>query len=290
MNLTGKSAFISGGTSGIGLAVAIEFARLGADVFAFSLDDEAAAGAAMASIRRAARSDAQRAAFARVDVTDRDTVLRVLGEAASSFGAPDVLVNSAGIGGAQYFEQMAYERFDRTIRVNVYGCRNAIEALLPAMRNQSRKRQRAGSSASRETHAHIINVASFSGLVGVVGYTAYSASKFALVGFTQALRGELAPHGINVAVMCPPQVDTPMMRKTDPEKPPETKALNDRAGVLSPESVARELVRGMERGRFLIVPGRRARMFHRLERFFPRLRERMTMRVVEKFATEDTNE
>ena len=82
--------------------------------------------------------------------------------------------------------------------------------------------------------------------------------------------------------MCPPQVDTPLLAKTDPDKPPETKAINDRAGMLSAQEVAEYMFRAMMKKEFLIIPGATAKLFHLFNRLLPTVRERITNRIVDK--------
>jgi 3-dehydrosphinganine reductase len=265
MNLSGKCAYVSGGTSGIGLAAAEAFAAMGADLFLFSVDKSEMRDRALERVDALRVRGDQRFEAIELDVTDEKKVAAALGKAATEFGAPHVLINSAGIGGAVYFDQEPFDRFDKMMKINVYGIRHVTAALAPHM----------------GPGGQIVNVASFSGLIGLAGYTSYSCTKFAVVGFSMALRGELKRRSINVSVLCPPQVDTPMLGKTDPFKPPEVKALNDRAGVMSAEDVVGEMIKGMNKKRGLIIPGGKTRLFHLVERFAPALRERIADRALE---------
>ncbi len=266
-NYDRQRVFISGGTSGIGRAAGIRFAQLGADVLAFSIDAPAVRAEAEAAFKAAAPRSEQLFASLPLDVTDRDAVLATLKDAIADFGGPQVLINCAGAGGATRFEEESFARFDKLMQLNVYGLRHVIEACLPAM---------------KQTGGTIVNVASMAGLMGNYGYTTYSASKFAAVGFTQALRSELKPYGIGVSVLCPVQVDTPMLRHTDTFKPPETKAINDKAGLMSAEAVVEGMLQGMDRNRALIIPGFKGRFVNAVNRWFPGLRESMTERIIEK--------
>ncbi len=268
MQLNGKNVFISGGASGIGLAAAKLFASKGANVFSFSIDSQEIREKAEQEIREACLSQDQRVEAVQLDVTDHDAVQKVLGHACESFGAPYVLVNSAGMGGAIVFEEMTYERFDNMFKVNVYGIRNVVAACLPHMKPQG--------------EGYIVNVSSMSGLVGLYGYTGYSSSKFAVVGFSYALRAEMKPYGIHVSVACPVQVDTPLLAETNRYKPEVTKAINANAGVMTAEECVRGMLDGMERDEAVIIPGRKGRMVYLFQRLFPGLREFMTDRIVRK--------
>lgn len=267
MKFDGKNVFISGGTSGIGLAAAKMFSSLGANIFVFSIDDDMQRKQALESIEKAGKSNEQKFESAFLDVLDNDGIQKIIQETIHSIGEPFVLINSAGIGGAILFEELSYERFDKIIKINLYGIRNVIAACLPHMKKNG---------------GHIINVSSMSGLVGSYGYTAYSSSKHAVVGFSESLRAELKRYDINVAVLCPVQVDTPMLEATNKYKPKETLAINKNVGVMTAEDVAAGLYNGMKKKQSIIIPGFQGRFVHSLHRYFPRFREWMTDRIIRK--------
>jgi len=272
MDFADRCVFISGGTSGIGLGLAVELAARGAHIFVFSVDSADRREVALTRIRAARRSPDQRCAALELDVTDHVAVERELAAAARDFGPPSLLVNSAGIGGAVYFDQLSYERFDATVKISLYGARNTIAALFPFMRDNG--------------GGYIVNVSSMSGLIGIIGYAAYASAKFGMVGLSEALRSEFKRFGIHVAALCPPQVDTPLLRETDRTKPAEVKAINNNAGLLTPAQVALAVIRGLEKKERIIIPGRKARLFHLFHRLFPGLRERATDRVIRRVQRE----
>jgi len=121
-----------------------------------------------------------------------------------------------------------------------FGVRNAVTALIPFM---------------KERGGNIVNVASILGVVGVFGYAAYCPSKFAVIGFSEVLRAELQKYNIRVSVLCPPDTDTPQLVEENRTKPPETKAISGNVGLKQPEQVAAAMIKGMERGKLMIVPG-----------------------------------
>lgn len=235
----GRNVYISGGSSGIGLAAAKLLASLGANIFVFSRRVEVLEQARHA-IDACRISPGQRISWTSIDVRERDKVASGLSRAVSEFGTPHVVINSAGIQYPDYFERIPFDVFDQTVRTNLYGIWNVLAALVPAMKGSG---------------GHIVNVSSIAGFMGVFGYTAYSATKFGVIGFSEALRSEMRPHGIRVSVLCPPDTDTPGLAQENLTKPPETKALGESAGLMSPMAVARAMLRGMEKGRFLILPG-----------------------------------
>ena len=123
-----------------------------------------------------------------------------MAEVVQSFGAPDILINNVGRALPRYFEDVTFEQFDETMKTNLYGAWNTISVLVPHMK--------AGGGT-------IVNVSSMAGFIGVFGYTDYCASKFAVVGLSEALRQELRRYGITVAVLCPPDTDTPGLANED---------------------------------------------------------------------------
>jgi short-subunit dehydrogenase len=169
------------------------------------------------------------------------------------FGPPDILINSAGRALPDYFENISYEQLDDSMKLHLYGNWNTIKALLPCLK------QRRG---------YIVNVCSVAGFMGVFGYTDYAASKYALMGLTESLKSELKPCGVGVSVVCPPDTDTPGFEVENRNKPPETVAVSESGGLMQPEEVAEALIKGMEKGRFVIAPGA-AKMGYMLKRFAP---------------------
>jgi len=265
-SLSSRAVYVTGGSSGIGLACARLCASRGADIAIFARDEKRLKEA-LAGIESCRVSKAQRFKCYALDVANHRDVERVMGRAVKECGAPFILINSAGLGGAFYFERLPYKRFDDTFKINVYGVRNTAAALVPFM---------------KERGGHIVNVSSIGGFIGVFGYTAYSASKFAVIGFSESLRSELKQYGINVSVLCPPDTDTPMMRREDAGKPEETKAINKGGGLVSAEFVASELFRALEKNTFLIIPGAKGKLISLFKRLFPALLERVMDGTVRK--------
>jgi 3-dehydrosphinganine reductase len=259
MNLVGRHALITGGSSGIGLAIAQELASAGSHVHIAARRPEALQAAlANLSVRRV--SSAQRFEAHACDVALESDVTNLFARLGEAESVPSIVVNSAGMTCAGYLQELATEQFERTMQVNFFGTlyvtRAAAAVMLP--RGQG----------------HIMNISSVAGMMGVFGMAPYCASKFAVNGFTEVVRSELKAHGIAVTLLCPPDTDTPML-VIDAGNPPETRALSASGGVLSAEHVARDAVRGMLRGRAVVVPGREAKLVTLAHRLAPGLVERV---------------
>jgi len=256
-NYHGKRVYITGGSSGIGLSAAKMMAERGAHVIIFARRPDVLKQA-MAQIESVKSSRNQNFDCKALDISDNDRVRKVMRSAVDSFGAPDILINCAGRAYPRYFEDITYEQFDETMKINLYGMRNVIEALLPSMKQKG---------------GQIINVSSVAGLVGVFGYTDYCASKFGVIGFSEALRSELKRYGIKVSVLCPPDTDTPGFTTENITKPEETKAVSAGAKIKTPEAVALDLLKGMEKDKFIIIPGLDGKITWLVKRLCPWLVE-----------------
>ncbi len=248
----GKNVYITGGSSGIGLETAKLMARRGANVIIFARGLERLQEAKRA-VEASRKSESQKVDFRRLDVGRHDDVVRVMSEAVREFGPPDVLINSAGRAYPDYFENISYEQFDETMKVHIYAIWNTVSALLPHIK------QRRG---------YIVNVSSALGLLGIFGYADYAASKFAIIGFSEVLKSELKPQGVGVSVLLPVDTDTPGFAVENRTKPPECVAVSESGGLMQPEEVAELLLKGMGKGRFLIMPGSMKGIYY-VKRFFP---------------------
>jgi 3-dehydrosphinganine reductase len=252
-----KTAYVVGGSSGIGLAACRELVKRGARVVIFARDRERLSSA-LEDLSRISGGAGARAAMIPLDVCSWPEVLKCMEMAVKEHGAPDILINSAGIAQPGYFGDLSIECFQEAMAVNLMGTVHTVKALVPFMKNRG---------------GIIVNISSVAGLVGVFGYTAYSASKFGVIGFSEALRSELKPLGIKVQVLCPPDTDTPCLERENLTKPEETKRISGSAKVMSADEVARELIKGMGTNRFLIVPGLESKLVVLAKRLFPGLVE-----------------
>lgn len=196
--LEGKTALITGGSRGIGEAVAYRFASCGADIAVICAGNIEAAEAVCG---RCIREYGVKAAYYRCDVADFDMTKECVSGVRADFGTVNILVNNAGITRDGLAATMKEEDFDRVIAVNLKGAFNMIRHCTPLF-----IRNRGGC---------IINISSVSGLVGNAGQCNYSASKAGLVGLTKSVAKELAPKGIRCNAIAPGFIATDM---TDGQK------------------------------------------------------------------------
>ncbi|HIE16930.1 MAG TPA: SDR family NAD(P)-dependent oxidoreductase [Dehalococcoidia bacterium] len=256
-DFNGKVVYIVGGSSGIGLATAKALAAEGAHIVIFARRKEHLEQA-LGQIKSARVSSSQRLSYMQVDVSVWDEVKAVMSRAVTEFGVPDVLINCAGRAYPRVFEEISYQQFTETMEVNFYGIWHTTAVLVPYM---------------KENGGHIVNVSSIAGFLGLFGYTDYSASKFAIIGFSEALRSELKQYGITVSVLCPPDTDTPGFHEENKTKPEETRAISAGAKLRQPDEIARALIDGMKKGEMYIIPGFDGRLIFLLKRLFPGLVE-----------------
>ena len=231
---TNKLVFITGGSSGIGLAAAREFLSSDARVLLISRNENKLKGAMDQLVSDLGTKIQDRINICSLDITKKDDVKSILAIQTKNIGIPDLLVNCAGMAYPDYFEKINFESYEKTVSTNLTGTWNVLSALVPFMKKGS----------------HIVNTSSIGGFIGVFGFTAYSASKFAVMGLSEALRAELKPRDIQISVLCPPDTDTPGMVEENRTKPEETHAVSGNVKLMSPEKVAEALLKGIKRNKF----------------------------------------
>ncbi len=261
-----KNVFIFGGSSGIGLAAARQFARQGAGVFIFARDEMRLRNAKRKIERERPGSDG-RVVSRSVDVTKPAQVEQAVKEVVQEYGAPDILINCAGRAIPGTFESIGYDRFNQTMEINLSGTWNTAYAALPYMKKKG---------------GTIVNTASVAGFLGVFGYTDYAASKFGIIGFSESLRYELKPHNIDVCVLCPPDTRTPGYDAENETKPHETRALSQGGGLLEADQVADALLKGIAKGNRVILPGFNTKLAWYLKRWCPGLVEILMNRTIRR--------
>jgi 3-dehydrosphinganine reductase len=233
---SGKHVVVTGGSSGIGLAFARAVVGEGASVTLVARRQDVLDEAKAALIARRAQAQIETIAL---DVSADQDVAAALG-ALVERRPVDVLVNNAGVVLPGRFLELPADEFSKQMNINYLGTVNTCRAVLPSM-----VKRRSG---------HVLNMSSLAGVIGIYGYTAYAATKFALAGFSQALRAEMWPHGVGVSVCFPPDTDTPQLAFENQYKPSETRAIAGNVKTLSADQVADAMARGIESRQFEIYP------------------------------------
>jgi 3-hydroxybutyrate dehydrogenase len=215
--LAGRSAIVTGSTSGIGLAIARAFAAEGANVMLNGFGDAAAIEALRVGI---GKEHGVKALYHGADMTKPAEIRDLVRVAEEAFGAVDILVNNAGIQHVASIDQFPEDRWDAIIAINLSSAFHATKAALPGM-----KRRRWG---------RIVNISSAHGLIASPNKSAYVSAKHGLVGFTKAAALETAEEGIRVNAICPGFVHTPLVQIQIEDRARE-------AGI-SPERAVREII------------------------------------------------
>ncbi len=231
----GKTVVITGGSRGLGLELARQFAKAGARLALLARNPQELERARM-------ELDARGAEVAAVlcDVGEREEVEAAMAQVLQRYGAIDVLVNNAGRMDVGPLETMTVEDFDRALRVHFYGPLYSVLAALPELRAR---------------RGRVVNIASIGGKLSVPHLLPYSASKFALVGFSQGLRSELHADGVTVTTVCPGLMRTGSPRnarfKGQHEEEFRWFALGDSLPVMSMSSAraARRILDACRRGK-----------------------------------------
>ncbi|WP_159712644.1 SDR family NAD(P)-dependent oxidoreductase [Geminicoccus flavidas] len=230
-------AIISGGSSGIGLAIARQLAGSGWRLSLLARDRDRLAEAA----ELLAADGAMTVRIRSVDVADQPALASAVQDAVAALGPPSLLIAAAGMVVPGHFAELEDAAFTRTMAVNYLGSLYLVRAALPALRLARAPR--------------IVLISSGAGLLGLYGYAAYAPTKFAVRGLAEALRSELAPEGIGVSVVFPPDTDTPQLHAERRLRPLATSRIATGARVQPADAVARAILRGIRRNRFVIAPG-----------------------------------
>ena len=240
MKYLNQHAIITGGSSGIGKALAKLLAQQGANITLIARDRQKLESAQQ-EIAAAASDKIQKIIIITADVGERQSITEAINAGISQLGTPELLITSAGIAHPGYFTQIPLEVFEQTMTVNYFGSLYSVKAVIPTMLDRKR--------------GSIVLISSGAGLIGIYGYSAYCPSKFALRGLAESLRGELKPHGINITIAYPPDTDTPQLAAENKIKPAETKKITATAKTWSAKAVAEKILWGVEHQKFAIAPG-----------------------------------
>lgn len=254
-SLDGKGALVTGATGGIGGAIVRALHTQGATV--------AMSGTRKEKLQDLAAELKDRVHILPCDLSDREAVGKLAGEAEAAVGELDILVNNAGIGAMGLFEQADPQRVRKLMEVNFFALVEMTRLALPVLKQGNKPM--------------IVNVSSILGRRGAPHNSEYSASKFAVAGFSESIRAELAGQGVDVLVVSPGTTATEffdkVIQKTGEPTWPE------HAPVTS-EAVAKSMVRAIRRGSHEIIPYRWGKLLCWLNRLSPRLVDALMARYV----------
>jgi short-subunit dehydrogenase len=248
--LRGKTALVTGAASGIGRAIALRLAAEGVNLFVVDVND-----VGLANVADEARAAGVQAIARRCDVSEPREVSATVAEILSRWGGVDILVNNAGITYYGRTEQMSAEHWDQLVRVNLLSHIQFTRELLPSL--------------LARPEAHVLNVCSMFGLVGMPKLAAYSTTKFGLVGFTEALRAEYGRDGLGVTALCPGFVDTNLFASAPLGESQKGPKIPPAIFCTSPEKVARAAVKAIRRNHRMVVMTPAAWLLVSVKRFLP---------------------
>jgi short-subunit dehydrogenase len=263
--IRGAAAAITGAASGIGRALALELAARGCDL-ALADRDEAGLQAAAAEIAKTTpqKASSQKVTVHRVDVSEPEQIAAFALSAVSAHPGLNILINNAGVALLGQFSEIDQAQMDWLMNINFWGVVHSTRAFLP--------------HPARQREAHIVNLSSIFGIVAPPGQTAYAAAKFAVRGFSEALRHELqmAASPVKLSVVHPGGVATNIARNsragvgvTDNARRAQSIERFDAVAKTTPKAAALRIITGIEKNQPRILIGNDARLMDLLQRLRP---------------------
>jgi short-subunit dehydrogenase len=256
----GSAAAITGAASGIGRALAFELAARGSDVALADVDQ-----AGLESIaREITASHGRRVIISRVNVADPEQIQEFALSATAQFPALNLVINNAGVALLGEFDEFDLSQMAWLMDINFWGVVRGTRAFMPHLKTQP--------------HAHIVNISSIFGIIAPPGQSAYAASKFAVRGFSEALRHELAMSNspVRLSVVHPGGVKTNIARKaragSSLRESPNSNEIGDRferVARTTASEAAQRIIRGIERNEPRILIGPDARFLDMIQRLRP---------------------
>jgi NADP-dependent 3-hydroxy acid dehydrogenase YdfG len=248
----GKVTVVTGAGSGIGQALATELARRGAILAISDVDTDG-----LARTEHQIRDHGAQVRADRLDVTERESVLAYAASVAEQFGKVNQIYNNAGIAYFGDVEVTEFKDIERVMDVDYWGVVNGTKAFLPHL------------IASGD--GHVVNISSMYGLFAVQGQSAYNSAKFAVRGFTEALRQEMivARHPVKVTCVHPGYIKTPLIQNSTAATGLDKTALGaifERVAITSPQRTAEIVLRAVAANKARVLPGADAKLFDAIVR------------------------
>jgi NAD(P)-dependent dehydrogenase (short-subunit alcohol dehydrogenase family) len=263
----GMKVFITGAASGIGRATAVAVAGRGARMFLTDIN-----GAGLAETVKMIEEQGGEVVMHRpFDISSLEEVKAFADEAHAGHGPMDIIMNIAGIALYALIEDMEHEHWAKVIRVNLWGPIHVIECFLPKMIEAKR--------------GHVVNVSSASGLAGAPWHAAYAAAKFGLVGISEVIYFDGMQHNIGCTVICPGAVETPLKDTVEilgggPDSPEINRMKKGFSRhAIPPERVAGQIIRAVEKNRFLVITSLDIKLAYFFKKFIPPLYHYIMVRI-----------
>lgn len=246
---SGKLILITGGSSGIGQALARQFIELGANVYIIARRLENLTSTIL-ELKNKRIFPYQLVGLISTDVASEKKVQSILDKFMEKVGVPDYVINCAGMVVPGTVTELNADVFHSIMDVNFFGTVNVTKAVLPGMIQRG--------------SGHIVNISSFLGFFASYGYSAYASSKFAVRGFSDVIRAELKPQGIKVSLVYPADTDTPQLAEERKLQSEMIREINEIGGLMSADTAASRIIKGVSKGRYIITPGFMSTFVHAL--------------------------
>jgi NAD(P)-dependent dehydrogenase (short-subunit alcohol dehydrogenase family) len=262
-NLSGATALVTGSASGIGRETALALARRGADLILCDVDEEG-----LAETEERIRAIGPRVLASAVDVSSREEMRAFADRVHGEVEAVDLLVNNAGVGLGATFLDTGLEDWDWIVGINLMGVVHGCHFFIPNM-------------VQRGRGGHVVNISSAAALLASQILSAYATTKFAVLGLSEALREELAPHGIGVTAVCPGVIDTKITRSSPMRGALATDAVREqivnayRRRNYTAARVARNILKAVQRNRAVAPISPESWAFYYVKRLAPWLAARV---------------
>ncbi|NVM18693.1 MAG: SDR family oxidoreductase [Candidatus Lokiarchaeota archaeon] len=256
----GKWAIISGGSKGIGKATAKIFVQLGGNVciVARTLETLNVAAEEIKSLRV---NENQLVEVISCDMSNMEQVERLFKGHIKNFGVPDYSFNFVGISYPDYTDKLTIEDYKFHMDTNYFGQLNSILTILPYYMERK--------------EGYFINMSSLAGYIGLMGYAAYTPTKFAIVGLSEVLRNEYKQYNIKVSIIYPPDTDTFGLHEEAKTRPEELNIIAEKGGLMQPDEVAEIIIKGVLKEKLYIHAGS-SKIYWRIMRLFPKLVHKFT--------------
>lgn len=251
-----KTVIVTGASSGIGEALALEFAALGANVVMGARTADRLAELA-AQIEKAGG----KAAYVACDVTKEEDCTRLIGAAVDNFGGIDVLICNAGISMRALFDDAELSVLHRLMDVNFWGAVNCVKHALPWL---------------QKSHGSIVGVSSVAGIHGLPGRTGYSASKYAMTGFLETIRIENLKKGVHVMIACPGfTASNVRFSALTADGSQQHDSPRDEGKMMTAQEAAIRIIKGVARRKRTVLMDFQGRASHFIKKFAPGFLDRM---------------